>query len=227
MFRAAYALLAEHGIAVVGIDTPGYGMSAPPPHPPSIADYAMAISEALYALKLTPTALLGHHTGAAIAAELAAGNPEAVNKIILNGPPVMTDQERDDYRQALEDAPKFAPVPDGSHLQALWDRRVLFTPGWTNLDAMHWGIVQMLLAGDTDWYGHNAAFGHDISEPLAAIKCPGLILTNTGDDIYYAAGRAQELRPDFDYVELEGGTHDIVDEQPQAWSEAVAQFVLA
>ena len=50
-------------------------------------------------------------------------------------------------------------------------------------------------------------------------------MTNTGDDIYYAAGRAREIRPDFAYVELEGGTHDIVDEQPENWTRAVARFL--
>jgi hypothetical protein len=33
------------------------------------------------------------------------------------------------------------------------------------------------------------------------------------------------MRPDFAYVELEGGTHDIVDEQPDAWVASVADFV--
>jgi hypothetical protein len=28
-----------------------------------------------------------------------------------------------------------------------------------------------------------------------------------------------------EFFELEGGTHDIVDEQPEVWSEAVAAFI--
>ena len=54
-----------------------------------------------------------------------------------------------------------------------------------------------------------------------------LILTNTGDDIYYAAQRARTLRPDFAYIELEGGTHDIVEEQPDEWTRAVVEFLVA
>jgi hypothetical protein len=50
-------------------------------------------------------------------------------------------------------------------------------------------------------------------------------LTNTGDGIYFLAQRAKELRPDFDYVELEGGTHDYVDENPIAWADAVANYL--
>jgi hypothetical protein len=51
-------------------------------------------------------------------------------------------------------------------------------------------------------------------------------LTNTGDDIYFAALRAKEIRPDFLFKELSGGTHDIVDEQPEAWAEIVTEFFL-
>jgi pimeloyl-ACP methyl ester carboxylesterase len=57
------------------------------------------------------------------------------------------------------------------------------------------------------------------------LKVPTLILTNTGDDIYHLAQRARTARPDMAYVELVGGTHDIVDEQPQAWAAAVATFL--
>lgn len=226
MFHEAYPRLAGAGLTVIGLDTPGFGMSEVPDRPPSIGDYAAALVAAIHALGDTPVALLGHHTGASIAAEMAATEPDLIHRVILNGPPVLTQAERDEYRNALKNAPPIEILPDGTHLQALWDRRVFFTPGWSNVEAMHRGIVQMLLAGKTEWYGHHAAFGHDIAEPIARITQPTLILTNTGDDIYYTAQRARELRPDFAYAELEGGTHDIVDEQPDAWCEIVARFVL-
>ena len=60
---------------------------------------------------------------------------------------------------------------------------------------------------------------------LTLLVIGGLILTNTGDDIYYAAQRALKLRADFHYEELEGGTHDIVEEQPDAWTDAVVNFL--
>ena len=60
---------------------------------------------------------------------------------------------------------------------------------------------------------------------LLAIDVPTMILTNTGDDIYFAAKRAALLRPDFSFLELEGGTHDIVDEQTQIWVKSVTDFL--
>jgi pimeloyl-ACP methyl ester carboxylesterase len=227
MFDAAYPHLAAAGLTAIGLDTPGFGMSDLPNRVPSIVDYAVALATAMRNLGLESVALLGHHTGASIAAEIAAREPDLVSRVILNGPPVMSAAERDEYRTALKNAPEIGVSSDGSHLQALWDRRVMFTPGWTSVEGMHRGVVQMLLAGSTEWYGHHAAFGHDIAEPIARISQPAMILTNTGDDIYYTAQRARELRPDFAYAELAGGTHDIVDEQPEAWCRVVAEFVLA
>jgi len=226
MFSPALPLLATSGIHAVALDTPGYGMSDRPEHLPSIDDYATALTCAIRQLGLGCAALLGHHTGAAIAAEIAARDPSLVNSVIVNGPPVMTRDERAAYSAALEQAPPMAVAPDGSHLQQAWDRRALFTPGWTDLPAMQRGVIQMLLAGETYGYGHRAAFAHDIAEPMARITQPGMILTNTGDDIHYAALRAREIRPDFEYLELTGGTHDIVDEQTVAWCRAVCGFVM-
>jgi pimeloyl-ACP methyl ester carboxylesterase len=227
MFRAAYALLAQAGIRAIGIDTPGFGQSDPPVGKHSIHGYAGAVIAVMDHLNITRASILGHHTGASIVAEVAANWPARITRVILNGPPVMTREERETIRTAIHAAPGVKPVANGQHLVDLWNKRVQFTPGWTSLTAMHNGVVQMLLAGDSALAGFDAAFDHDISEPMLKITQPCLILTNTGDDLYAAAQRARELRPDFSYHELIDGTHDIVDEQTEAWVAAVAEFVRA
>ena len=83
----------------------------------------------------------------------------------------------------------------------------------------------MLRADEIDIYGFKAAFNEDLERVLLQIENPTMILTNTGDDIYFAALRARELRPDFIFKELQNGTHDIVDEQPQEWSKCIAEFL--
>ena len=227
MFRAAYPLLAGHGIRAIGIDTPGYGQSDPVPGAPTIAAFAKAVASVMDHLGLAEAAILGHHTGASIAAELAVREPERIRRVILNGPPLFTPEERREYQAALAQAERVVPREDGQHLLAAWERRKHFTPGWTSLEAMHAGVVMMLTAGAHEWDGYTAAFAHDIAGPLARIRQPTLILTNTGDDLYACSCRAREARPDFAFTALPGGTHDIVDEQPAAWSDAVARFVLA
>ncbi|MCL4720725.1 MAG: alpha/beta hydrolase [Gammaproteobacteria bacterium] len=225
MFDAAWPLLAAAGIRAIGVDTPGYGQSAPPAGVPTIGHYARAALAVLDHLGIGAADVLGHHTGAATAAELAVRAPARVRCVILNGPPLFTPDERRAYQAAIAAAPRPAPQADGSHLVAVWERRLRFTPGWTDLAAMHRGVVMMLCAEPRERDGYVAAFAHDIAVPLRAITRPGLILTNTGDDLYAAACRARELRPDFAFVALAGGTHDIVDEQPGPWSAAVAGFL--
>ena len=226
MFEAVYHLLAERGLRAIGLDTPGFGQSHVPDQQPSIADYANAIRSVIDHLELDRTALLGHHTGASIAAELAVMEPERVTRVVLNGAPLLTAEEQAKWNEALHKHPEPNPKADGSHLIDIWNRRLHFTPGWTNLRAMHLGVVQMLIAGENAKYGHAAAFSQDLGEPLRKMTQPTLVFTNTGDDIHEVCQRVITLRPDFDYAELQGGTHDIVDEQPEEWTRIVADFVL-
>ncbi len=225
MFEQAMPYLSQLGLHVIAVDTPGFGNSDVPDSPPSIEDYANSYHAVLDGLGVQQAHLLGHHTGAGILCSFAARNPDQVSSLILNGPPLFSAADLEPFKEI-----KPGPSPiyaDGSHLQQAWNRRVRFTPGWTNTVAMHRRLVDHLWAGDTAWYGHHAAFQYDMTADLMALKVPTLILTNTGDDIYLLAQKAHQARPDFAYHELSGGTHDIVDEQPQAWSEAVARFVLS
>ena len=94
MFQPAYSLLAENGIQAIGIDTPGYGQSDEPENQPSISDYAECIVDVLNHLNLKSVSILGHHTGACIAAELSILRPDMISSIILNGPPLLTISEK-------------------------------------------------------------------------------------------------------------------------------------
>lgn len=222
-FEAAMPLLAAAGLRVIAVDTPGYGNSDIPASPPELSDYAGAFIAVLDGLGLARAHFLGHHTGAAIVCNLAARYPDRVDKLILHGPPLLSPKELAHF-QALE----LVPLPvhaDGSHLKEAWDRRLQFTPGWSNLEAMHRRLIDQLWAGDTWWYGHRAAFHYDMEPDLMALRGPVLVLSNTGDDLHACAQKARALRPEFAYTELTGGTHDIVDEQPAAWSRAVAGFI--
>ncbi len=222
MFRKAYPLLALAGLRVIGVDTPGFGNSDVPDPRPSVQDYATMFGPVLDHFSLSTAHFLGHHTGAANVAEFAHQHPDRVESLILNGPPVFTEEER------AEKIDKPGPVPyeaDGSHLKKRWDSRVAATVGWTDVEAMHNNVLQTLWAGETFWYGHKAAYEYDMTDAFMGLKMPTLILTNTGDDIYFLSCRARDMRPDMSFVELDGGTHDIVDEQPEAWSEAVIAFI--
>ena len=222
MFERIMQPLSAYGFRVIAVDTPGFGNSDTPTEPPMIADYADTFLSVLKNLNLNKAHFLGHHTGAAILCNFAARYPDKVSSLILNGPPLLSAEDLEKF-SGVELAPK--PIHrDGSHLLDAWNRRASYSAGWTDKVAMHRRLVDSLWAGDTAWYGHNAAFKYDMKTDALAITVPTLILTNTGDDIYENALRLKALRPDFNFVELQGGTHDIVDEKPIEWSAAVASF---
>ncbi len=225
MFDAVLPLLGTAGFHAVAMDTPGFGRSDRPAEPVGIAGYAVAIRAVLDALGWGRTDILGHHTGASIAASFAASQAARVDKLVLNGVALLSEAERAHFAQFRFEP--LVPAADGSHLTAAWNQRLTATPGWTDLPAMHRHVVEML-ANPTDYHwGFTAAFAHDLRADLLAVTAPTLVLTNTGEDLYMASQRAVELRPDFAFSELEGGTHDIVDEKPEAWTRAVVDWLRA
>jgi haloalkane dehalogenase len=222
-FDAALPHLAAAGFHAVAVDTPGFGQSARPAQPVGIAGYAEVVGAVLDAMGWPKAHLLGHHTGASIAAAFAARHPNRVDRLALNGLALLSPEERAHFA-TFTFAP-LVPQPDGSHLVAAWNQRCAASPGWTDIAAMHRYTVEMLANPDHYHWGFEAAFAHDLSADLTAIASPTLILTNTGEDLYEASRRAHRLRPDFAFAALDGGTHDIVDEQPEAWVAAVAAFL--
>lgn len=80
-------------VRAVAFDTPGYGLSDPPPGPQEIPDYAAALLEAADALGLGDFAVVGTHTGASIAVQMAAQAPPGrVTHAVLSGALVQADR---------------------------------------------------------------------------------------------------------------------------------------
>jgi pimeloyl-ACP methyl ester carboxylesterase len=224
MFGAVLPLLAQRGFRCVAADTPGFGQSDLPVEEVGIAGYARAMVAVLDGLGWDRAHVLGHHTGASIAAALAASEPARVDRLVLNGVALLNDEERAFFAQFRFDP--LEPKADGSHLLAAWNQRLAASPGWSDIDAMHRYTTEMLANPVHYGRGFRAAFLHDLAADLRAIRAPTLILTNTGEDLYAASQRAHALRPDFSFAALDGGTHDIIDEQPEAWTELVAPFLM-
>ncbi|MCU0890709.1 MAG: alpha/beta hydrolase, partial [Sandarakinorhabdus sp.] len=167
MFLPAMPLLAAAGLRVLALDTPGFGASDPPPAPPSIADHADALAEGLDALELPRAHVLGHHTGASIAAALAARHAGRVDRLILNGIALLSPEERAHFASF-----RFAPLQpraDGGHLVDAWHQRLRATPGWTDIGAMHRHVVTMLANPERYFWAFDAVFSHDLAADLARI----------------------------------------------------------
>jgi len=95
-------------------DTPGCGESDAPPQALSVASYSDAIGDFLESMRFRQVDLLGVHSGAAVAAELAIARPKVVRRVVMVGAPALDADERRSYRELS--------APEGTPRGALWAR---------------------------------------------------------------------------------------------------------
>lgn len=117
------AALAEAGFCAVGLDTPGYGGSAPlPEEAVSLADFADAFLAAADRLTLDRFGVYGTATGAQLALAVAKMAPNRVTRLVLENcghfPPADREAWEADY------FPDLTPQADGGHLARIWDMAV-------------------------------------------------------------------------------------------------------
>ena len=217
--------LAARGFRVIALDTPGYGASDAPPVKPTMTNYADNLLCVLGALGLEAPHILGHHTGAGIAAIHAARYPDRIAGLILQGVPWFDATTRAHFSPDWFGS--FTHRPDGGHLREAWQQRVSVMPGWTDIDAMHRLTVEMLRAGGRYADGFHAALAHDLEADLLAIRAPVLNFINRGDSAFALSEATARLRPDWPFVVHAGGTNDYIDESPDAWTATVANFFSA
>ena len=223
-FIAVMPALADAGYAVVALDLPGFGNSDPPQQPVALEQYRDAAAAALSHFGWPRADIVGHHTGAVVGALLANAWPQRVQRLVLNGFPLLTDAERAHFATFYLGKPPVAE--DGSHLLKAWQNRLRSSPGWSDLALMNRYCIEALYSSETNWMAFPLIVNADLSSLLRGLTVPTLLLTNTGEDLYAATIRARGLRPDFfAYAELAGGNHDIVDQQPLEWVAAVTAFL--
>ncbi|WP_439532786.1 alpha/beta fold hydrolase [Polymorphobacter sp.] len=219
-YHAVLPRLAALGMAVRAPDSPGYGMSDPAPEGVTIADHADNLVAVIAAMGLGSVTVVGHHTGALIAASLAARYPALVSRVVLDNCPFYTPDERETRLRGHGGTLEIRP--DGSHLTERWAlmRRVAdkeMTDASIQLAVMAWCEA----GRDT---GHRAAFSHDAGPDIAAIAAPVLLIASRTDPICGHADRIAAVRPEFARAELPGGTGSVL-ENPEGWVAALQPFL--
>jgi pimeloyl-ACP methyl ester carboxylesterase len=223
-FAQAQDALARLGYRSVAVDMPGHGMSDPPPGQPDIEAFADNLLPLLDALHLGRVIVVGHHTGAAIAASFAVRHADRVAAVILHGVPYFTQAEIMQFSAG----PSFdrTPRPDGSHMLQWFKARFKGDPEpqtQANLDSRTWMLISKFFMGPE--VARFAVFHHDMRPDLLAIRVPTLILTDAGDPIHPADARAAQLRPDFTYEVFSpfGGMQMM--NEPGRWAQVVAAYI--
>lgn len=176
-FAELVPLLAEHG-RVLAMDMLGFGLSPRVPAPQRIEDMAAGAAALLDALGISEVIVIGHHTGAAVAMEIAACDSR-VMAVVLSSPP-WTDAE---FREKHADGPGVdaaEPRSDGTHLTELWQLRMPFYPS-DRPDLLDRFIRDALAEGLDPVEGHRACARYVMEERAPLVRCPVLLLGASDD----------------------------------------------
>ena len=189
-------LLAEMGNdrLAIAIDTPGFGLSDPPPFLSTIADYAAGIAEFISELgeefNFKQVDLFGYHSGSKIAVLLAQQQPELVRRLVMVSAPIYTSEELIEEQKLLTTPTPNIWLTNGdvlkSHWQQRWDNRDELTSAW---------YVQREVAEGLDNLENTpkfnlAAFELQFDQQLPLIEHPLLVIC-PGDEFWLATLKAK------------------------------------
>lgn len=208
----------------IAMDTIGFGSSSIPPPEDSIECYASAAVAFLDALGIERSAVVGHHTGGAIAVEIAAGWPERVTHLVLSSAPFVDAEDRATYPERPP-VDVVDPAEDGSHLTALWQQRMRFYPK-DRPDLLHRFVADALKVLERIEEGHRAVHRYVMEQRLGLIVAPTLAIAGTEDPFAHPnLPRFAAAIPGCRTAEIDGGMVPMVDQLPEAFAEAVLDFL--
>lgn len=147
-------------------DLPGCGQSDPPPAPPTIGEYAVAVGEMLRSLRLREVDLFGIGAGAAVAVELALWMGKGVRRVVLARAPV----------EPASPGPIPPCAADGSHVIAEWAVGLMPGADAAALARHTREVGERLAGGETARWPVNALARWPAREQLSRVDVPLLLL---------------------------------------------------
>ena len=213
---------------IIAMDMYGFGQSAKPQGPQTIEQYASGALHLADALGLGQFAVMGHHTGAVVAVEVAALAPERVSGVVLSSP-AWTGPE---FRTAQADGPGGVDDADvdqeGGHLVTWWNQRRPHYPAGRP-DLLNRFVRDALAPGVNPLEGHIACARYVMEDRVNRVSAPVLILGADADpfsfpdvevmrDALVGASRV-------DVAVIEGGMIPMTEQLPEAVAAAVVPFL--
>lgn len=217
-----------HEFDSIAADTAGFGASdLDPDAGDSIEHYAEGLSLLIDGLGLGRVALVGHHTGALVALELAVQAPTRVRAVVLSSAPLRSEDER----AAAMAGPGIDDVQersDGSHLTELWSRRQVFYPP-NRPDLLHRFVADAMRVRGRVEEGHRAVNRYaapERAEELRRAGLPVLVLAGTADPFALPMlARWRQALPDAKVTEIATGMVPLPDQLPGSFASVVADFL--
>jgi pimeloyl-ACP methyl ester carboxylesterase len=223
-FRAALPLLGRHYHAIA-MDTVGFGDSdALPAGADSIEAWAACAFDLLDALGVAKVVAVGHHTGAAIAIEMAAARPERLRALVLSAPPFV-DAARRAAAPTKKVIDEVSADSDGTHLLELWRMRQPYYPA-DDTDLLERFVVDALKAGRLAAEGHRVVGRYVMETRLPQVACPTLVISPAADPhAHPVAGKVAGAIAGAELIEVPGGMVPFPDQMPDVFAATTIGFL--
>lgn len=177
----------------VAFDTPGYGMSDPPPGPIDMSEMTERLSQAIEHFGPGPCVLAGAHTGSSLAVDLAVNRlAERTSHVMLTGLGLLTEEEIAGFRKIIGKAEIDA---EGKFLVEQWNKRRKRWGEDTPLDDVFWGFVEQLKVYRRAYWAFETVFTYDTEKALRQLTCPVYFLVGEHDSLVDSDRRAAKIAP--------------------------------
>ena len=202
-------------------DTPGFGSSFDPEGMPTLPDYANWLGAAMTAAGIEKAHLVGHHTGACIAVELAVAQPDRCASLSMVGPVPLTAEERQAF--STQFGTPFSPDPDGTYLKITWDYLAGLGAD-SDLPLHHREVVDTVRAYYGRYQAYSAVWDQDFTALYEKVSCPLSIMCAPDDVLWDYFQRAQDMRTDAMAFPLTGSNFE-PDQDPDGTANALKTFL--
>ena len=219
MFEQMMTLLADdfHTIAP---DTPGFGASFSPPKLFSVQYLSDSLHAALTSLGVDSCYAFGHHTGSAIAAQMAYDHPNFIKKMVLSGPPLLSEAQINGLKASLK---PFALVEDGSHLTQVWER-IRKRDSALPLETVHREVLLTQSAREAAQGAYQAVFEQPFKAQLEALEIPILVMAGENDTLKASLEPAYQVLQNGEMRVVEGEGPYVCDQNPHTVAEILKDF---
>ena len=159
-------------------DLPGYGQSDFLSSDPTIESYVKRLNVCLNQADESPKYLLGFHSGALVAAEMALKYPDLVAGLILIDVPLFSEDQRITLKTTLTTPPDYAK--NREKLSQLWETQVLERMGVIPYERALDLYLDFISAGERVNHGFHAATSYVGEKRFSQLTHPTkIVATNS------------------------------------------------
>ncbi len=220
MFEPLMNLLADD-FHTIAFDTPGFGASFSPPSLFTVSYLSDSLHAALTQLGVESCFAFGHHTGSAIAIQMAFDHPRLIQKMVLSGAPVLSEAQIAGLKASLK---PFAIAEDGSHLTQVWER-IRKRDSSLPLDIVHREVLLTQSAREAAQGAYQAVFDQPIQHQLSSLDIPILLISGEHDTLRASLEPAYQLLKHGEMKAIPNQGPYICDQNPQAVANLIKEFV--